>query len=288
MERISSSNRKGNDMRQSANYNLNLYDGSDLFNPLSVENTNTEAIDEQMKVNADYSVPKATAIKAGTVHNITRTNKDASMFHFTATSEYTAGETFTVDGNIVSVETSSGDSLQTGAFVIGAEVLCCLVGSIMTVFSSAGVDLSDINASTLEGHPASYFATDQALSVTNAAAVSAGEMALSNKNRIDLIESSSFTESKLIDSITSNGTFNLSDNINNYKMIIIDVHDKSSGGNIVRRLCETNVINYIINFGTSGGNIVRTFYCKIEFTSTSITVSDYYGSAYSIDVVGIK
>ena len=269
-------------MRESTNFDLQLYDGSDLFNPLSVENVNMESIDEQMKVNADYSVPKATAIKAGTVHNITRTNKDASMFHFTATSEYTAGETFTVDGNIVSVETSSGDPLQTGAFVIGAEVLCCLVGSIMTVFSSAGVDLSNVNATTLEGHSADYFATDQALSVTNAAAVSAGEMALTNKNRLDVIESTGFTRTTLISKISATGTYNLSDDISTYKMLMVQFYrpDMDMYSPYIPISTELNLqtmLMFLRYTGESSSNTVSSSANVVAYfpSNTTFTVKTY-------------
>lgn len=272
-------------MRESTNFDLQLYDGSDLFNPLSVENVNMESIDKQMKVNADYSVPKATAIKAGTVHNITRTNKDASMFHFTATSEYTAGETFTVDGNIVSVETSSGDPLQTGAFVIGAEVLCCLVGSTMTVFSSAGVDLSNVNAATLENHPASYFATEQDLSVTNAAAISAGDIANENRTRIEALEEATPKATTLISELSATGTFNLSDNIANYKYLYVDFYlpSSSSTGSLIPVALATldhEGIKFAIPTSTY-------YYGKVKFTDTTVTVLEITsGSRFTI--YGIK
>lgn len=272
-------------MRQSTNYDLQLYDGGDKFNPLSVENVNMESIDEQMKVNADYSVPKATIIKAGTVHNITRSNKDASMFHFTATAEYNAGETFTVDDNIVSVETSSGDALQTGAFVIGAEVLCCLVGSIMTVFSSAGVDLSNVNAATLENHPASYFATEQDLSVTNAAAISAGNIANENRTRIEALEGATTTATTLISELTATGTFNLSKNIANYKYLYVDFYISSglsSGGLIPVAL--TTLDHNGFRFGLPGS---ATYYGTVKFTDTTVTVVEISANS-KITIYGIK
>lgn len=272
-------------MRESTNFDLQLYDGSDMFNPLSVENVNMESIDEQMKVNADYSVPKATAIKAGTVHNITRTNKDASMFHFTATSEYTAGETFTVDGNIVSVETSSGDSLQTGAFVIGAEVLCCLVGSVMTVFSSAGVDLSNVNAATLENHPASYFATEQDLSVTNAAAISAGNIANENRTRIEALEGATTTATTLISELAATGTFNLSDNIANYKYLYVDFYTTSglSGGSLIPvALATLDHKGIMVALPSS-----TAAYGEVKFTDTTVKVAQITASS-RITIYGIK
>ena len=85
-------------MRNTTHYNLNIVEGTDIVNPLVVDNPNYEAIDEAMWNNAVTGIPLATELKGGTIHAITRSNREASMFRFVATSDFVAGETFTVDG----------------------------------------------------------------------------------------------------------------------------------------------------------------------------------------------
>lgn len=145
-------------MNQTTNYELKLYEGTDLFNPLTVENVNFTDIDTAMKGISDAAVSAATELLTGTVHAITRTDSDRDIFVFPATANYAAGETFTVDGTQVTALLPSGTTLPTGAYVIGSNVLCVLNGTLMTVFCDAGAD-----AQTLQGHAASYFATDSDL-----------------------------------------------------------------------------------------------------------------------------
>ena len=145
-------------MNQTTNYELSLYEGTDLFNPLTVENVNFSDLDTIIKGISDRAVSGATELLTGTVHAITRTDTDCPIFVFTATANYTAGETFTVDGVQVTALLPSGTTLPTGAYVIGSNVLCLLNGTHMTVLCDAGAD-----AQTLQGHAASYFATDSDL-----------------------------------------------------------------------------------------------------------------------------
>lgn len=145
-------------MNQTTNYNLSLYEGTDLFNPLTVENVNFSDLDSIIKGVSDRAASGATELLTGTVHAITRTDTDCPIFVFSATANYTAGETFTVDGVQVTALLPSGTTLPTGAYVIGSNVLCILNGTLMTVLCDAGAD-----AQTLQGHAASYFATDSDL-----------------------------------------------------------------------------------------------------------------------------
>lgn len=145
-------------MNQTTNYELSLYEGTDLFNPLTVENVNFSDLDTIIKGVSDRAPSGATELLTGTVHAITRTDTDCPIFVFTATANYTAGETFTVDGTQVTALLPSGTTLPTGAYVIGSNVMCLLNGTLMTVLCDAGAD-----AQTLQGHDASYFATDSDL-----------------------------------------------------------------------------------------------------------------------------
>lgn len=126
-------------MRKSENFDLNLYEGTDIFNPLTTDVPNYEKIDIQMKKNYNLSVGKATELKTGTVHAITRENADCPMIHFTATSNFTSNDTFTVDGVQVSSLLVDGSTLPTNCYIIGSEVICYLKGTLLTFFLSGSV-----------------------------------------------------------------------------------------------------------------------------------------------------
>lgn len=143
-------------MRETDNFDLSLYEGTDKFNPLTVENANMTKIDEQMAKNFAGTIGIATELKSGTVHALTRED-DTPVFRFVATSNYTAGDTFTVDGLQVSGLLADGRTLSTGAYVINANVLCCLVGTVLTFYVTAGsVETAD-NSLKLGGELPSYY-----------------------------------------------------------------------------------------------------------------------------------
>ena len=164
-------------MQNTENFNLKVYDGEDLFNPLTVENVNMNAIDTQMKKNENHAVGDATELVSGTVHAITRLTPDAPMLRFTATSRFTAGDTFTVDGVQVSALTVSGEQLPDGAYIIGSEVLAYLKGTLLTVFTSQGTLATAKNALKLGGNDPEYYATASAVQTAQETATSAGNLA---------------------------------------------------------------------------------------------------------------
>lgn len=172
-------------MRESEHFNLFLAEGSDIVNPLVQDVQNYENIDAQMFKNQNAGVQNATELKNGTVHAITRNVPDAQFITFTATSNYTAGETFTVDGVQVSALTVSGEALPTGAYVINSQVLCVLKGTLLTVYG-VGSKVAD-NSLALNGHPDTYFGTkeevDNAMETANAANVLVEEI---NQSLTDL------------------------------------------------------------------------------------------------------
>ena len=147
-------------MNTTTNYGLKLYEGTDLFNPLVVENPNAGDIDTALKAVSDNAVGTATELTTGTVHAITRADADRNVFLFVATSNFTAGDTFTLDGNQVSALTPDGQQLATGSYVIGSSVLCALHDTLITVYvNPAKVKDADM----LDGHDSSYYATDEDL-----------------------------------------------------------------------------------------------------------------------------
>lgn len=168
-------------MQNTSHYSLNLYEGSDIFNPLIVENGNTETIDTQMYANDIACIGLATELKNGTVHALTRTtHTDAPMFRFIATSKYNVGDTFTVDGVQVSALLSDGTTLSDGAYVINSNVLCCLTGTVLTMYTVPGAIQTAQNALKLGGELPSYYgkASDvtAATNTANAAGVLANQV----------------------------------------------------------------------------------------------------------------
>ena len=122
-------------MTNTTYYNLNIVEGTDIVNPLTVDNPNYEKIDEVMHDNAVSGVTLANEIANGTVHAITRENSECAVIRFIATSIWKAGDTITVDGVPVTALLPSGETLPDGAYVINTNVLCILTGTNMTVFA---------------------------------------------------------------------------------------------------------------------------------------------------------
>ena len=116
-------------------YNMNIVEGTDIVNPLTVDNPNYEKIDETMHDNAVAGVTLATEIANGTVHAITRENSECAVIRFIATSNWKAGDTATVDGVPVTALLPSGETLPNGAYVINSNVLCILTGTNLTIYA---------------------------------------------------------------------------------------------------------------------------------------------------------
>lgn len=137
-------------------FNLKKPTGDDLYNHLTIDNPNMDAIDAAMHNNQQAAVCTATHSRVGKVHTLTRQGGKSPMFRFVATAAFAEGDTFAVDGQAVTATLPDGSGLSAGAFVINANVLCCLVGTQLTVYTVAGA--GSLDAATLDGHPASYFA----------------------------------------------------------------------------------------------------------------------------------
>ena len=121
-------------MTNTTYYNLNIVEGTDIVNPLIIDNPNYEKIDEEMHNNAVAGVTLATEIANATVHAITRENSDCAVIRFIATSRWKAGDTVTVDGVPVTALLPSGETLPDGAYVINTNVLCILTGTNLTIY----------------------------------------------------------------------------------------------------------------------------------------------------------
>ena len=129
------------------NFGLKKYEGTDLFNPLTFENPNTDDIDAAMFYNKQHNCVDATELTTGTVHAITKTDLDSPLFSFSATSVYHYGDTFTLNGSPVTALLTSGEVLPEGAYVIGSRVLGFVSGggSLITFYVMKTTDLAPIN-----------------------------------------------------------------------------------------------------------------------------------------------
>ena len=163
-------------MNQTTNYGFNVPIGSDVVNPLVQDFPNWTSLDTILRNIANTGIVTATHTKSGTIHTLTFSDTTVPMIRFQATADFNTNDTFTVNGLSVSALTVAGESLPDGAFVIGSMVLCELRDNLLTVYSSGS------DASTLEGHPASYFATDSDLQTVD-------DKADANKVLIDQINS---------------------------------------------------------------------------------------------------
>lgn len=171
-------------MNRTEYYNLGLPEGADVFNPLSPFNENMEAIADQMHTNEVKTIGQATELKSDTVHSITRVTPDSTFFSFTATSDFTAGDVFTVDGIQVTAKTPTGEALGTGAYVINSQVLCVLVGTLMTVFTSTGKVALASDSEKLGGELPSHYGTAQEVATAVQTAQNANTISLANQQSI--------------------------------------------------------------------------------------------------------
>lgn len=154
-------------MTNTDHFNLELYEGTDLFNPLTVENGNAEKIDNFMWRISCGNAQKYQELFLSNVHNLgiaSGSSIGSCLLYFTATQKWTAGDTMKIDGNAVSVRTPAGNTPPTGAWVLGVTVLGYWnkEDGIFTVYVSDGVT-GDVDAATLDGHDSSYFATAESV-----------------------------------------------------------------------------------------------------------------------------
>lgn len=124
-------------MQQTTNYNLLIPEGTDIVNPLTQVNPNFQTIDAAMFANKQATIGTASEVVTGTVHAVIRNNPDSDVFRFTATGAWTAGDTMTLDGQQVTVHLSDGTTPATNSYIIGAEVLAMVTGSLVTLAISS-------------------------------------------------------------------------------------------------------------------------------------------------------
>lgn len=147
-------------MNQTTNYNFNLPEGSDLVNLLTQLIPNWSNLDSILKGVENQAFTNCTEVTSLGVHAISRTNADGKILKWIATANFTAGDTFTVDGNVVAASTPAGATLATGAYITGAVIIAALNSdeSAMTIFVSGTNVATD--SERLGGELPSYYAKD--------------------------------------------------------------------------------------------------------------------------------
>ena len=146
-------------MSLTTHYGFNKPIGSDLVNPLTDTFPNWDIVDSTLFELDERSIANCTEVVSLGVHAISRLDTNTKFLKWIATANFTAGDTFTVDGNVVSAATASGEALSTDAYVSGAVILACLNAddSAMTIYVTGTNVASD--SSRLGGELPSYYAT---------------------------------------------------------------------------------------------------------------------------------
>ena len=254
-------------MLQSTHYELKLVEGSDIVNPLVIDRPNYEAIDDVMYENESKSVGSATELKSGTIHALTRSKGNQRFFCFTATSNYEAGDTFTVDSVPVTALLPNGTSLPDMAYVINGTVLCSLIGTLLTVYT-VGAGLAD-DSLRLGGQLPEYYATASALTSVSNTASSAQTMAVNNSNAI--VEINSNLTYTVLATGTPNTTY--ATQLTALKDTYYSLSDEDKRRCKIEEVFPDNVTIIVLHmFGVNNGS----------FFNISVASNAVYGSTYTI------
>ncbi len=273
-------------MRNTVNFNLTIPDGSDNVNILTQITPNFETIDGIMKENENAGVQVATVLYSNNIHAITRTKDDASVMRFTATSRFTLGDTFTVDGVQVTALAPTGEQLPDGAFIVGSEVLAILKGTLLTIF--AGAKATD--SAKLNGQKASYYATKAAVENAQTLAESSATIA---QEALDIAKPKDFSVAQIVGKLNGKNIYRrvltgttsstsgyggyTTESVGNIDMLIsFNISCKSNDAIIPLYSTDTQYISGFVNL--SGQGVVVTnmtdllnkpFTMCIEYTLTT-------------------
>lgn len=147
-------------MSLTPNFGMNIPDSTDVVNLLTQCYPNFTLLDGALETIRESGITTASETKSGTVHQLVRSDSHCNVIRFTATSNFVTGDSFTVDGAPVTGVAVNGTALQTGDFVINSNVLCILVGSVLTIFAGGSAALP-------EASDVDYDNTGSGLTATN-------------------------------------------------------------------------------------------------------------------------
>lgn len=147
-------------------FNLNKAEATDKFNELTINNPAIDKIDEQMYKNQNAAVQSAEHSKSGTVHALVKSINTATVLKFTATADFTVGDTFTLDGQPISARMTDGSALQSNAFRTGNNVICVQGSGVLTFFVAGKDWTSNITAITSSINELTRATTVEKISLT--------------------------------------------------------------------------------------------------------------------------
>lgn len=141
--------------------NLNKPSGSDLVNPLTDTFPNWDIVDNAYHGLDIRAIGRATELVSQGVHALTVLDSDCKTIKWTATANFTAGETFTVNGIQCNAYIPSGEALGTNAYVTGAQVIGSLNddNSAITIYVPQGAVAVASDSERLGGELPAYYAT---------------------------------------------------------------------------------------------------------------------------------
>lgn len=223
--------------------NLNKPTGSDLVNPLTDTFPNWDIVDNAYHKLDLRALGRATELVSQGVHAITIVDTDCKTIKWTATSNFIAGDTFTVNGIQCNAYLPSGEALGTNAYISGAQVIASLNddNSAMTVYVPQGSVAIASDSERLGGKLPAYYAT---------------------KEYTDGIKSTADSASQLIQKKALVNTYYDSSTKKMYKVN----SDGTQGGEITMGNPILNFANPIFNFTSGQLTFTATKECYITGT----------------------
>lgn len=122
-------------MPNTTNFNLPYPEGNEIYNPLITEPVAMPIIDGQMRDNQLAGIQEASHVKQGSNHALTLAVAGSTRFVFIASDDFVTGDTFTVDGQDVTVRVPNGEAPKTDCFKINSAVVCVLDSGILTLLT---------------------------------------------------------------------------------------------------------------------------------------------------------
>lgn len=151
-------------MINTTHYNLQKSEANDIVNGLLPANTNLDKIDTAMFNNLNSGVHNASHTKTGTVHALVRTVTTANFFKFSATDDFRTGDTFTLDGEVITARTQAYAGLPDYAFRTGSEVIAITDHGVLTIYCAGDNITVDDALSPTSENPVQNKVIDGALS----------------------------------------------------------------------------------------------------------------------------
>ena len=120
-------------MQTTTNYGYNLVESTDTCNvPVQISPNFTD-IDTDLKAVSDAAITSAVDTFASNTHALVRADADRNYLFFVAPADYTAGDTFTLDGVTINATNVAGEALETNAFRINSVVCGVVYGTRLTL-----------------------------------------------------------------------------------------------------------------------------------------------------------